>query len=263
MLRIACLALLLVACGSTSETKMKPPPRVVAQADGAQEVQVQQVDLAGLKAELVAKHGEAARARVERGVDQVAKLWRAEDGDLAAFVRAEFIADPGQLDAVFARLEQVFEQVDGHLHEVGRELRRASDVDVGPLLGVDPLLAAVDPGAHLTEDLFAAKAGFVVLLNFPLTTLAERDAGGAKTLANGERWHRDIRDGRRGRNRSGQPSGRDGGPWRGLRGLPQGLSQARISHPARRATDPARSQFRAWRTQSRQAHSFFAVFSMI
>ncbi len=183
MPRLACVALLLLACGPAVDSNVKAPPRRGPEAGEAKEAQVQayvqeQVDVAGLKAELVAKHGESARARVERGVDQVAKLWRAEDGDLAAFVREAFIVDPALLDASFARLEQVFEQVDGHIHEVGRELRRASDVDVGPLLGVDPLLAAVDPGAHLTEDLFAAKAGFVVLLNFPLTTLAERDANG-------------------------------------------------------------------------------------
>jgi hypothetical protein len=32
----------------------------------------------------------------------------------------------------------------------------------------------VDPSAHLTEDLFAGKVGFVALLNWPLTTLNER-----------------------------------------------------------------------------------------
>ena len=99
---------------------------------------------------------------------------------LEAFVRAQFIADPAQLDATFARLEAVFEQIDGHTHEVGREVRRPSDVDVGPLLAVDPLLAAYDPFAHVTEDLFKTGPGFVVLLNWPLTTLAERDAEGPK-----------------------------------------------------------------------------------
>lgn len=186
MPRLACLALLLVACGplavpGADRSHDQPPPRRGAEAQaagGTEEAQVQQVDLAAVKAELVGKHGEAARARIERGVDQVARLWRAEDGDLAAFVREQFVADPAQQGALFDRLEQVFEQVDGHMHEVGRELKRASDVDVGPLLGVDPLLAAVDPAAHLAEDLFAAKPGFVVLLNFRLTTLAERDAEG-------------------------------------------------------------------------------------
>jgi hypothetical protein len=133
-------------------------------------------DTAALKAELVAKHGEAQRARIERGVEQVAAQWREEDGELAAFVREHFIADPKALDATFARLERIFEQLDGHFNELGRELRWATDLDLGPLLPVDPLLAAYDPSAHVTDDLFQSKIGFVVLLNFPLTTLAERTA---------------------------------------------------------------------------------------
>ncbi|AKJ03506.1 Hypothetical protein AA314_05132 [Archangium gephyra] len=131
-------------------------------------------DLPVLKAELVSRHGQAQRARIERGVDQVAALWRDEDGDLAAFVREHFIPDETQLDATLARLETALEQVDGHMNEIHRELRRPTDLDLGPLLPVDSLLAAYDPAAHVTEDLFRAKPGFVALLNFPLTTLAER-----------------------------------------------------------------------------------------
>jgi len=134
----------------------------------------QSVDLTALKAELVSRHGEAQRARIERGVEQVAALWREEDGELAAFAREYFIADEKQLEATLARLETAFEQLDGHLHEISRELRRPTDLDLGPLLPVDPLLAAFDASAHATEDLFKAKVGFVALLNFPLTTLAER-----------------------------------------------------------------------------------------
>jgi len=127
-----------------------------------------------LEDSLVARHGEAQRERIHRGVAQVAALWREEDGDLAAFVTEHFLSDPARLDATLARLEQALEQLDGHLNEVSRELRRPTDLDLGPLLPVDPLLAAYDPSAHLTEDLFRAKVGFVALLNFPLTTLAER-----------------------------------------------------------------------------------------
>nr|WP_276599415.1 hypothetical protein [Nannocystis sp. SCPEA4] len=137
-------------------------------------------DLTALNTELLRKHGEGQRSRIERGVAQVAALWRPEDGDLAAFVREQFIGDQAQLDAAFARLESVFEQIDGHTHEVAREVRRATDVDVGPMLAVDPLLATYDPFAHVTEDLFQAKVGFVVLLNFPQTTLAERLEHGPK-----------------------------------------------------------------------------------
>lgn len=135
-------------------------------------------EVAALKAELVGKYGEAQRARIERGVDQVASLWTEEDGDLGAFVREHFLADPKAVDATFARLEGIFEQLDGHMNELGRTLRWATDLDLGPLLPVDPLLAGYDPSAHVTEDLFKAKVGFVVLLNFPVTTLAERTTAG-------------------------------------------------------------------------------------
>ncbi|MEW5742173.1 MAG: hypothetical protein AB1938_24875 [Myxococcota bacterium] len=127
-----------------------------------------------IKTELLKKHGEAQKARIERGVDQVAALWKKEDGDLAAFARDHFLVDEKDLAATFSRFEANFEQLDGHLLEIGRELRKPTELDVGPLLKVDPLFAAYDPGAHLTEDLFASKLAFVALLNFPQTTLEQR-----------------------------------------------------------------------------------------
>ncbi|MBX5483414.1 MAG: hypothetical protein IRZ16_16455 [Myxococcaceae bacterium] len=135
-----------------------------------------QVDIGALEADMVASHGEAQRARIHRGLMQVAALWRPEDGDLAAFAREHFIADPAVLAATRDRLEWVFEQLDGHELEIGRALRWPAEVDVGPVLPVDPLLGAFDPAAHLNEDLFDSKIAFVVLLNWPLTTLAERNA---------------------------------------------------------------------------------------
>ena len=40
---------------------------------------------ARLEAELVSKYGEEQRARLQRGMDQVASLWRDEDGGAAGF----------------------------------------------------------------------------------------------------------------------------------------------------------------------------------
>lgn len=141
------------------------------------------MNTSALKAELVKKHGEAQKARIERGVDQVAALWKKEDGELSAFARENFLVEPKDLDATFARFEAHFEQLDGHLLEIGRELRKPTDLDVGPLLKVDPLFAAYDPSAHVTEDLFASKLAFVALLNFPLTTLDQR-------MKDGPSWSR-------------------------------------------------------------------------
>lgn len=188
----------LAACGSPTPEVTGPPrspascpsfstptptPTSEARADeptsGAREKPVDfksQIDK--VAAELVAKHGPTQESRVRRGLAQVAALWRAEDGDLAAFAGEHFIADEKKLEATFKRLEAVFEQIDGHLNEIGREVRGATELDVGPLLGVDPLFAAYDPYAHVTDDLFQSKVAFVVLLNFAQTTLAERITDG-------------------------------------------------------------------------------------
>jgi len=137
-------------------------------------------------AALVAKHGDGERARAERGVAQAAAFWRPADGDaraFEAFCAEQFLPRGDALDATFARLEAAFEALDGHGLEIGRELSRWAQLDVGPMRAVDPLLAAYDPTAHVTDDLFAGKVAFVALLNFPLTTLDER-------LAKGDAWSR-------------------------------------------------------------------------
>src|SRR4051812_22314548 len=108
--------------------------------------------------DLVAKYGDAQRERATRGVKQIASFWRAEDGDAAAFgefAKTNFAGDAKTLDALFDRMEFAFEQVDGHMLEIGRELRRQSDLDIGPIYPFDEIMAGYDASAHLNDDLFA------------------------------------------------------------------------------------------------------------
>ena len=142
--------------------------------------------LTKLEASLTAKYGEGQRERAARGLRQVSRFWRAEDGDAAAFERfvgENFAGDQPTLDAMFARFEHNLEQLYGHMGEIGRQFRAQSELDIGPVLPFDHLFAGYDPAAHLSEDLFESKIAFVVLLNFPLTTLEQR-------LTEGERWSR-------------------------------------------------------------------------
>jgi len=139
---------------------------------------------------LLRRHGEAERGRIERGVAQAAAFWRVSgpqpDGDakaFEAFCAEHFLPRGPALDATFARLEASFEALDGHTLEIDRELSRWAQLDLGPLQPLDGLLDALDPSAHVTDDLFAGKVAFVALLDFPLTTLDER-------LARGEGWSR-------------------------------------------------------------------------
>ncbi len=139
-----------------------------------------------LEKELVAKYGESQRARVQRGLQQVAEFWRAEDGTAATFedfVRANFAGDQATLDTMFNRFESLREQLSGHMHEINREFRQQSDLDAGPVLPFDEIIAGYDPSAHILDDFFQNKLAFVVLLNFPLTTLDQR-------LKEGPSWTR-------------------------------------------------------------------------
>jgi hypothetical protein len=141
---------------------------------------------AQVETELVAKYGEAVRPKLHKGIEQVSAFWRAEDGDAAAFqgfVGDNFMAKQEDLDATFARFEFAYEQLDGHMLEIGREIRKQTELDLGPILPIDEVLAGYDPSAHMNDDFFENKIAFIALLHFPLTTLKER-------LDNGSNWSR-------------------------------------------------------------------------
>ena len=142
--------------------------------------------VAALEKELVAEHGEEQRARAQQGLDQVASFWREKDGgrvEFEAFVRRHFAGDEESVNVMFGRFEKLLEQLDGHSLEILLAFREQSDLDLGPIQPYDEIFAAFDPSAHVTDDFFENKLAFAVLLNFPLSSLAQR-------LDEGENWSR-------------------------------------------------------------------------
>src|SRR5437764_2042863 len=89
-----------------------------------------------VESDLVAKYGEAQRARAHRGIRQVADFWRAEDGDAAAFrefVMTNFAGDQKTQDATFERFQFALESLYGHMSEISRDWKQQSDLDLGPI----------------------------------------------------------------------------------------------------------------------------------
>ncbi|HEX9050464.1 MAG TPA: hypothetical protein VF841_08040 [Anaeromyxobacter sp.] len=178
MLVPALLSAILSAAPAPVTSAVPPPPKALAAAAER------------ARAALLRRYGEAERARIDRGVAQAAAFWRPSgarpDGDARAFEAfcvEQFLPRGPALDATFDRLEAALEAIDGHDVEIDRELSRWAQLDVGPEQPVDGLLDALDPAAHVTDDLFDGKVAFVALLDFPLTTLDER-------LARGDAWSR-------------------------------------------------------------------------
>ena len=137
-------------------------------------------------AKLTAKFPVTEQPRIETGTAQVARLWRREDGDGAAyeeFCSSNFFTGP-ELDTLFERFEDKLEQLRGHFNTLQLALRHEMDEDTGELHPADSQFASFSPGAHLTEDLFNSKLAFMVLLNFPIHTLEQ-------CLAQGVSWNRD------------------------------------------------------------------------
>lgn len=162
---------------ATTLLSVLPAAEAAAPATGTARPGWMDASVAEATGALVATHGESARPRVERGLRQVASLWRESDGDAAAFAefaRTRFVADPAVLDTMFLRLDRLHEQLDGSLNEIGRAFRWQTDLDLGPILPIDEMFAGYDPGAHVNDDFFANRIAFAVLLNFPLTSLDEK-----------------------------------------------------------------------------------------
>jgi len=136
-----------------------------------------------LQTELLAKYGDAQKVRLRVGLHQVMEFWRPEDGDATVFenfVRANFAGDQPSLDTLFDRFQRLLEQLDGHMHEISREFATQQDLDLGPIRPYDEVFGGCDPSAHVIDDFFQNKLAFVVLLNFPITTLEERINEGPK-----------------------------------------------------------------------------------
>lgn len=130
--------------------------------------------ISGLKQQ----HGEALAFRIERGVRRTAELWRPADGDRDEFVTfcaENFIADAEELDLVFDRLAGNFEYLNGYLGRISVELNRQIHEDRGPIHRLDRIFGAYSPSAHVQDDFFANKLAFIIVLNFPRYSLAEKN----------------------------------------------------------------------------------------
>lgn len=139
-----------------------------------------------MEQELLKKYGPGQKERIERGLKQVAQMWRPEDGtpeDFENLVLTHFAGTPDALEKLFKRFEKQLEAISGHNLMVQLSLREQVDLDLGPIEPVDQIFAGFDVSAHLLDDFFGNKLAHIVLLNFPVTTLEER-------IQKGDNWTR-------------------------------------------------------------------------
>ncbi|MFN2314447.1 MAG: hypothetical protein ABR531_08310, partial [Bacteroidales bacterium] len=119
---------------------------------------------------------------LEKGVRHAASLWRSEDGtpaEFSEFVAANYISDPHKRKAVFLKISSYFESLGGNMNEITLDLRKVLDEAAGEIDEIDRMFGNYSVGAHLQTDFFNNKIAFVIALNFPYYTLAEKEEMGA------------------------------------------------------------------------------------
>ena len=78
-------------------------------------------------------------------------------GDAAQFEEfcvKHFVADSNERTRLLLRLEQAMEQIDGHLYEMRRTLRRHHDLRGDEFPGVDDILAQFNCSPDISEQLY-------------------------------------------------------------------------------------------------------------
>lgn len=158
----------LVACNNSGQNNKNR----MQTTDFIPDVQVEAV-LRQLKDSL----GESHAFRIERGVRQVAGLWREQDGtanDFTGFCMSSFISDTAQLSRLFNTLERNFEVIYGYFHKMDVLLKAPLQLEGPEITPVDMMFGGYDVSAHLTDDLYDNKVAFLTALNFPFYTLEEK-----------------------------------------------------------------------------------------
>ncbi|HON44167.1 MAG TPA: hypothetical protein P5543_10645 [Planctomycetota bacterium] len=127
--------------------------------------------------ELVQQHGEEHQFRIDRGVQQVSILWTEKDGnhqEFAEFCKTRFLIQENEIDNLFERFSHYYEILWGNANKMIVGLQKVIHLDCGPIDDIDQMFGGYDPSAHIEEDLYKNKVAFLVALNFPHYSLAEK-----------------------------------------------------------------------------------------
>ena len=131
--------------------------------------------------ELLEKYGDKEAFRIEKGVKQVASLWRNSEGsekDFKTFCSEHFTPKGEKLDRMFDKISRNMEVLWGKFHEMDVLLKEPLHLDGPPVTDIDMMFGSYNPGAHLTEDLYRNKIALLTALNFPHYSLEEKSGKG-------------------------------------------------------------------------------------
>jgi hypothetical protein len=172
---IIILALVIISC---SNDKQENPENTKSGDEVSMLNFVDDATKMSVISNLVKKHGEQHKTRIEKGVNQAASFWMEKDGspaEFSAFCEENFIADDAGRQKAFETISDNFELFWGHFNKMSLMLQFPLHVETDPVSGLERSFGAYDPSAHLADDMFGNKIAFKIILNFPFYTLDEKN----------------------------------------------------------------------------------------
>ena len=126
---------------------------------------------------LKTKFREIDSVRMEKGVKQLAILWRPSDGgemDFRIFCEKYFMNDSSTMDSLFTVLSQNFNSICTDFDSIGFNRNNRLSGYQGSMSQIEKIFAAYDPNTHLSDDFFNNKIAQITMLNFPYYSLSEK-----------------------------------------------------------------------------------------
>jgi hypothetical protein len=115
---------------------------------------------------------------LEKGIKHAASLWRQEDGtpqEFISYVKDNYIGNQTGRKAVFQKVSNYIESMNGNLLEITLDLKKNLDEATGEVDEIDRMFGNYSPGAHVSDDFYTNKIAFAIALNFPYYTLDEKE----------------------------------------------------------------------------------------
>ncbi len=127
--------------------------------------------------------------RMSRCINKICSLWTDNDGtfeELKSFCLENFIADPKELAETTQKFAKHLDTIDGYTREIYKLVSEPLHLETGELKHIDHMFAEYNPMAHISEDFFKTKLAFLVILNYPVYSLDEKNSLGKKWSS--EQW---------------------------------------------------------------------------
>lgn len=145
---------------------------------------IEQSTIAKVIAFIIEKNPDVDKARLTKGVHQTANLWFPENGseeEFAEFCKVNYIVDNEKRHIIYEKIARNFEILYGHFNKVSLELLEPLHLTgSGEVMPVDQMFGAYSSGAHVQSDFYKNKIAYIITLNFPEYSLAEKNELGAK-----------------------------------------------------------------------------------